>query len=175
MFDPVDWQKIFVPNTPVLEIIIRGSLTYLSLFVLLRLVLKRESGTMGITDMLLVVLIADVAQNGMADDYRSVTDGVVLVAVIIFWSYALNWLGYHFAFFQRLLKPRKLLLVKDGKMLKQNMQKELVTRSELMSELRANGITGLDRIKEAYMEPSGTVSIICHDEKPQKKREKAVV
>ncbi len=117
MFDPIDWQTMFVPNTPVLEIIIRGSLTYLSLFVLLRLVLKRESGTMGITDMLLVVLIADAAQNGMADDYRSVTDGVVLVAVIIFWSYVLNWLGYHFSFFQRLLKPKQLLLVKDGKML----------------------------------------------------------
>jgi uncharacterized membrane protein YcaP (DUF421 family) len=166
---------MFVPNTPVLEIIIRGSLTYLSLFVLLRLVLKRESGTMGITDMLLVVLIADAAQNGMADDYRSVTDGVVLVAVIIFWSYVLNWLGYHFSFFQRLLKPKKLLLVKDGKMLKQNMQKELVTRSELMSEIRSNGITDVSRIKEAYMEPSGTVSIICHDEKPRPKKEKAVV
>ena len=147
MFDSIDWQKIFVCDTPLLEIIIRGSLTYLTLFVLLRLVLKRESGTMGITDMLLVVLIADAAQNGMSDDYRSVTAGVVLVGVIIFWSYALNWLGYHFSFFQHLLKPKKLLLVKDGKMLKHNMQKELVTRSELMSELRSNGITELDRIK----------------------------
>ncbi len=166
---------MFSNDTPLLEIIVRGSLTYLSLFVLLRLVLKRESGTMGITDMLLVVLIADAAQNGMADDYHSVTAGIVLVAVIIFWSYALNWLGYHFPFFQRLLKPKKLLLVKDGEILKHNMQKELVTRSELMSELRSNGISDLNRIREAYMEPSGTVSIICHDEKPQKKREKAVI
>ena len=175
MFEQVDWQKIFVPNTPLLETIVRGTLIYLGLFTLLRVLLKRESGTLGISDMLLVVLIADAAQNGMADDYRSVTDGLLLVATIIFWSWAPNWLGYHFPFFQKLIKPSKLLLVKNGRMLRHNMQKELITAGELMSEVRANGIDDLSTIKEAYMEPSGTISIICFEENPGGKRQDKTV
>jgi len=164
MFEQVDWHTIFVPTTPLLEIFVRGSLIYLGLFFLLRVLLKRESGTLGITDMLLVVMLADAAQNGLAGKYQSVTEGILLVCTIIFWSYALNWLGFHFPVFQKLIKPQKLLLIKDGQLLKDNLRKELITRSELMSEVRANGMTDLDKIKEAYMEPTGRISIICVEE-----------
>ncbi|UOR06321.1 DUF421 domain-containing protein [Hymenobacter aerilatus] len=165
MFDQVDWHAVFVPNTPLLEIVVRGTLIYLGLFLLLRVVLKRESGTLGITDMLFVVMIADAAQNGMAGEYRSVTEGILLVGVIICWSYFLNWLGFHYPLFQRLIKPAKLLLIRNGQLQKDNMRKELITRSELMSELRTNGLTDISGIKEAYMEPTGRISIIRFEEK----------
>jgi uncharacterized membrane protein YcaP (DUF421 family) len=166
MFEQVDWYTLFAPQTPLLETFIRGTAIYLGLFLMLRIILKRESGTLGITDMLLVALIADAAQNGMADDYHSVTDGLLLVGVIIFWSYFLNWLGYKSPLFQKLLKPRKLLLVKDGRMIRENMRRELITTGELMSEVRANGLTDLSKVKRAYMEPTGLISIIVEDEKP---------
>jgi len=73
----------------------------LALFLLLRLVLKRQSGNMGVTDLLVIVLIADAAQNAMASDYKSVPDGLLLVSTIVFWSYALDWLSYHFPRFGR--------------------------------------------------------------------------
>ena len=57
---------------------------------MLRLVLRRESGTIGMTNLFVVVLIADAAQNAMANDYRSVPDGLVLVATILFWSHVLG-------------------------------------------------------------------------------------
>src|SRR3954451_9354077 len=62
----------------------RGTLIYLCLFLLLRLVLKRQAAGVAITDLLVIVLIADAAHNAMADIYRSVSDGVFLVAVIVF-------------------------------------------------------------------------------------------
>jgi uncharacterized membrane protein YcaP (DUF421 family) len=171
MFEQVDWHALFVPSTPLLEILVRGTLIYLGLFVLLRVVLKRESGTLGITDMLLVVMIADAAQNGLAGEYRSITEGIILVCTILFWSFALNWLGFHFPKLDKLIKPDKLLLVKDGRMIKENMRRELITRQELMSEVRSNGLADLDGIAEAYMEPSGRISIIQKEEQqnpPQK-------
>jgi uncharacterized membrane protein YcaP (DUF421 family) len=164
MFEQVDWQAVFVPSTPLLEIFVRGTLIYLGLFVLLRVLLKRESGTLGITDLLLVVLIADAAQNGMAAEYKSITEGLLLVATIIFWSYLLNWLGFHFPLLDKFIKPGKLLLVKNGRMLKDNMRKELITYTELMSEVRTNGLSDLTNIKEAYMEPTGLISIIKMEE-----------
>jgi uncharacterized membrane protein YcaP (DUF421 family) len=163
MFEQIDWRTVFFPTTPLLEIIVRGTLIYLGLFLLLRVVLKRESGTLGITDMLLVVMIADAAQNGMAGEYKSITEGMMLVCVIVFWSYALNWLGYHFPALDKIIKPGKLLLIKDGKMQKENMRRELITRQELMSEVRANGLADIDTIQEAYMEPSGRISIISKE------------
>jgi uncharacterized membrane protein YcaP (DUF421 family) len=71
---------------------VRGSTVYLTLFFLLRIVLRRESGGMGITDLLVIVLLADAVQNAMAGDYHSVPDGLLLGATLIFWSFALDWL-----------------------------------------------------------------------------------
>jgi uncharacterized membrane protein YcaP (DUF421 family) len=156
----INWEKVFMPDTPILEIIVRGTVTYLALFTLLRVILRRESGNLGITDMLVIVLIADASQNAMAGTYNSVTDGVILVSVIIGWSYFLNWLGYHWPFFERLTKPKKLLLVDRGKMLRRNMRKELVTDEELMTEIRKAGLSDINQIKIAYMESDGSISII---------------
>jgi uncharacterized membrane protein YcaP (DUF421 family) len=161
----IDWQKVFMPDTPVLEIIVRGTVTYLSLFVLLRIILRRESGNLGITDMLVIVLIADASQNAMAGSYNSVSDGVLLVSVIIGWSYFLDWLGYHWPFFERITKPAKLLLVDQGKMIKRNMRKELVTDEELMTEIRKAGLSDIEQIKEAFMERDGSISIIEKEKK----------
>ncbi len=67
----VNWKEIFVPSLPLFETILRGSVVYLVLFSLLQLILKRVAGTVGLADLLLVVLIADAAQNAMASGYRS--------------------------------------------------------------------------------------------------------
>jgi uncharacterized membrane protein YcaP (DUF421 family) len=156
----LNWKEIFVPSIPIAEIILRGSLTYLALFFLMRFVLKREAGAIGIADLLMVVLIADAAQNAMASEYRSITEGVILVATIIFWNYALDWLSYHFPPISRLIKPPSLLLVKDGKMQKRNMRKELITEDDLRSELREHGVEDLAEVKEVRMEEDGHISVI---------------
>src|SRR5262249_15775985 len=77
-----DWHKMFALDTPVLEIFLRGTIVYLALFVFLRYVVKREVGTVGIADLLVIVVIADAAQNAMAGDYVSITDGVLLIGTI---------------------------------------------------------------------------------------------
>jgi uncharacterized membrane protein YcaP (DUF421 family) len=100
LFD-VDWQNIFAPSVPVLEIMIRGSVVYLALFLLIRLTLRRVGGTFDLADILMVALIAAAAQNAMARDHRSVTDGLILIVTIVFWGYALDWLGHRFPRFQR--------------------------------------------------------------------------
>lgn len=175
LFGEVDWSGLFVPTTPLLETFVRGTLVYLSLFILLRIITKRESSSVGVTDLLVLVLLADAAQNAIAGDYSSITDGILLVAIIIFWSYSLDWLGYRYSFFGRLIKPSKLLLVKNGRMLKRNMEKELITDEELMSEVRKQGLKNIEEIEEAYMEPNGAISIIGkNQQKNPNKDEKKV-
>ena len=171
----IDWNALLVPDTPLLEIFIRGTLVYLGLFIMLRVLLRRQSGTVGIGDMLVLVLIADAAQNAMANDYHSVPDGLLLVATIIGWSYALDWLGYHVPAIQRFVYPPPLPLVRDGKLLRRNMRRELITEEELMSQLRQNGIDSLDQIDQACMEGDGQISFVKRGEKENdaKKRRRA--
>src|SRR5918998_4148430 len=94
-FSEIDWQELFVPQMPLAGVFLRGTLTYVMLFLILRFLLKRQSGVIGIADLLVIVLIADAAQNAMANEYKSITEGVMLVLTIVFWNFAIDWLGYH--------------------------------------------------------------------------------
>lgn len=161
----MDWKPIFLPDTPLLEIFLRGSLMYLALFIMLRVILKRQAGTLGMTDLLLITLLADAAQNAMAGEYTSITDGILLVATIIFWNYLFDWLSYQSEWFGRLIEPPPLPLIKDGKLLRRNMRQEFITEDELMVQLRQQGLDDVSKVKHAYIESNGQISVIEHKEK----------
>jgi uncharacterized membrane protein YcaP (DUF421 family) len=159
----LDWQQILIPGISITEIVIRGSLMYLVLFTLLRFVLKREAGAVSITDLLVVVLIADAAQNGMAAQESSITGSIILVVTIVVWSYTLDWLGYYFPALQTFVHPPPLPLVKEGRLLWRNMRRELITEDELMTQLRRAGVEALNQVRAAYMEGDGHISVIPYD------------
>lgn len=171
-FDQVNWQDVWGHDIPILEILVRGTAIYLGLFFLLRFILKRQAGTVGLTDLLVVVLIADAAQNGMAGTYHSVPDGLLLVATIIFWSYALDWLSFHFPRLQRIIDPPALPLIKDGKCLPRHMRHELISRADLMAQLREQGIDSIEKVKAAYIDGDGRISVIMYDTSPAPHSEK---
>ena len=169
----IDWKSVFIPSVHLAEIFLRGTIIYLFLFFLLR-IMRREAGAIGISDLLVVVLIADAAQNAMAGEYKSITEGAVLVATIVFWDYFLDWLGYKFPKVMPLLHPPPLLLVKDGRMQKRNMKQELITEEELISLLREQGVEDVKEVKKCYLESDGQISVIKkrpddNDGKHQKK------
>ena len=158
----IDWHSIFVPSEPILETIIRGTVMYLVLFIILRLTFKRiGSGSIGLGDVLMIALIAAASQNAMAREHVSVTDGIILVATIAGWSYALDWLGTRSPRFQRFYHPPPLLLVKNGRLLPHNMRKELITEDELLAQLHRAGLEELSQVREAYIEGDGTITFIC--------------
>lgn len=160
LLSDVDWAKVLLPRTPLLEILVRGSVTYLALFALLRFTFKREAGAASISTMLVIVLIADAAQNAMADDYASVTDGLLLVSVIIGCSFLLDWLSSRVRQMRTLTHPAPLLLVEDGRLLEENLRREIVTEEELWTQLRHQGVRTLDEVERAYLEGDGQVSVL---------------
>ncbi len=172
MFSPVDWKTVFLPDTSFIEIIVRGSVMYLALFTLLRVILKRQAGTLGMTDLLLITLLADASQNAMAGEYKSLPDGIVLVSTIIFWNYALDWLSYKSEWFERLIEPAPLPLVKNGRLLRRNMRHELISEGELIGQIREQGIDDLSKVKCARIESNGRISVIQREEKEHSETER---
>lgn len=157
---PDDWSVILMPETPLLETLIRGSVIYLVLFFGLRMILKRESAGLGISDLLVVVLLADAVQNGMADDYRSIPDGLLLVATIVGWDWGLSSLAFHIPALRRIVRPRAIVLIRDGRLLEGNARRELLTHEEIIGELRAQGIERIEDVRLAHIESNGTITAL---------------
>lgn len=155
-------NELFGIHMPVAEIVIRGSCIYWVLFLLFRLVLRRDVGSVGIADILLLVIIADAAQNAMAGDYKSITEGVLLIATIAGWNFLLDWLSFRFSVVDRLVKPRVLPLVRHGRIIKASLDREFLTHTDLMAKLREHGVAKLDEVRHAYMESDGEITVIKH-------------
>lgn len=158
----IDWQQVFVPHTSITELVLRGSLVYLVLLGILRFMPSRQVGGVGISDLLVVVLVATAAQDAMATDDSSITGGLILVTTIIGWSYLFNCLSYKFRRWQRFLNPSPLLLVKDGQVFEQNMERGLISKRELMSQLRQKGVHTINKVDRAYIEGDGRISVFTN-------------
>jgi uncharacterized membrane protein YcaP (DUF421 family) len=168
----VDWHSVFVPSGSLLELFVRGSIAYLIILAFFR-VMRRDAGSLGPADLLVVVLVADAAQNGMAGQYNSLTEGIVLVATIFMWNFVLDWLGFRSPFVYWLLHPPPLPLVHEGRIQHKNMRTQMLTREDLIEQLREQGVEKVDQVKRCYLESDGRMSVIKYspDDGPKKQQD----
>lgn len=155
----IDWQEIFVPSSSIAEIVIRGTVIYLALFLTMRFLPRRTIGTMSASDLLIVVLIADAVQNGMSDDYKSVTEGIALAATIFGWATFIDWLDYKLPHWH-ISAGKEKPVIEKGKILKENLDSSLMTEDELLSQLRLHGQASAATVSKAYIEGDGHISVI---------------
>lgn len=156
----MDWGQIFGISVSPWELIIRGTAMYLFLFLIFRVVVRRRVGSVGMADILVLVIIADAAQNGMSGEYRSVTEGAILVATIIAWNVLADWATYKSEWMQSILEPPPLLLIHNGRLLHRHLRMEFLSESELRSKLREHGVTDFREVQKAFMESDGQISVI---------------
>ena len=156
----MDWNQIFGVETSPLELIVRGTAMYLFLFLMFRVVVRRRIGAVGMADILIMVVIADAAQNAMSGEYKTVTEGFILVSTILFWNFFIDWLNYRVPALQDWLEAPPLLLIDNGRILHRNLRHEFVTEQELLSKLREQGVDDVRQVAKAHMESDGTVSVI---------------
>jgi uncharacterized membrane protein YcaP (DUF421 family) len=155
-----DWPAMFTFSISPFEIFVRGTIVYWFIFVLLRIAGRRDVGSFGVADMLVLVLIADAAQNAMAGEYTSVVDGLVLVSTIVGWTVVVDRVGFFFKPIGRMLMSEKVCLIQDGVVAKRNLRREYITEDELMSELRLKGVENVADVHRAYMEADGNISVL---------------
>jgi uncharacterized membrane protein YcaP (DUF421 family) len=151
---------LFAVRVPVAELLIRGSAMFWFLFLIFRFVMRRDLGSVGLADILLLVIVADASQNAMSGSYQTVSEGFILVATIVGWNWLLDWLAFHSPVVRRFAEPRRLLLVRDGKTDERAMARQLITVEELESKLRQQGVESVRDVKRAYLEGDGEVSVI---------------
>ncbi len=162
-------RDLFSIHVPVLEIVLRGTLVYWLLFSIFRFVLRRDVGAVGIADILLLVIVADAAQNAMAGGYDTFAEGAILVCTIVGWNWLLDVLSWRFALVRRFATPARLMLVRAGVLQLRNMRREYITREELEEKLREQGIAKLVDVEVAYLEGDGQISVIKREKEDGQK------
>jgi hypothetical protein len=114
--------------------------------------------------MLVIVLVAGVCRNPLVRDAYSIPDGLMVIAVILFWSFAADWLSYYSPWVHSLLHAPPIALIREGQVLRENLRKELLTEERLCAKLREHGVKNLGQVAEAYMEGDGRVSVLKKDD-----------
>jgi len=159
-------RQAFTLDLPLLESVLRLSIIYLFLYFLLRFAFRRQTAPVGMTNMLVLVLLADAVQNGMSGEYNSITNALVLGLTLLGWSYLLDWIDYHVPALQNLFKPPPMLLIRNGKVDRAAMRRELLTHSEIMAQLRLQGVRRIEDVREAYVETTGEITVIPREGAP---------
>jgi uncharacterized membrane protein YcaP (DUF421 family) len=155
-----DLAEVFGMTMSPLQLILRGSVMFWFLVIVFRVVLRRDVGSMGITDFLFVVLLGDAAQNGMIGDATSASDCIVLISTLVFWNVLIDWATWRFPVVERTLAARRLCLVRNGRRQRKNMRREFISEAELMSKVREEGLEDLSQVKAMYLESDGDISLI---------------
>ncbi len=151
---------LFEVHVPVTELLLRGTLVYWLLFLIFRFILRRDVGAVGIADILLLVIVADAAQNAMSGGYDTFAEGAILVGTIVAWNWLLDFLSFHVPAVQRFASPARLTLVRRGIAQLRNMRREFITMNELLEKLREQGIDDIRDVNAAYLEGDGQISVI---------------
>lgn len=155
-----DIGAALVPDVSLFEMIVRGAVMYFAIFIVLRVLLRGRTSGLSVSDILVLVLISDAAQNAMAAQYTSITDGIVLVTTIVACSVFMDWLAFRSATVRRFVHPERKPLIVDGRVIRPTLDKELMTEGELLTQVRLNGLEAIEDVKAAYLEGNGEVSVI---------------
>ena len=151
---------MWTPDLPVLEKIVRAAAVYLFLLLGLRLTGKRQMGQMSSFDLVVLLIISNVLQNAMIGNDNSVLGGFIGAATILLLNYGLTRLVFSRKELERLIEGSPTLLIHNGKVIEQNLRRELLTHDELMAALRRQGILALEEVHVAVLEETGAITAV---------------
>ena len=143
-----------------MDIVLRATAMFAIVYLLLRLLGKRELGQLSPFDVVMLVTIGDLIQQGVTHNDFSITGAALAIATFAFWSVVLGWISYHSPRLEQMLDGEPRVIVRDGKILEENLRHDRLTKGEVESEMRLAGIASVDQVAWAILEPHGKISFI---------------
>jgi uncharacterized membrane protein YcaP (DUF421 family) len=151
---------VLSPSVPLTEIVFRTVIVYVAVFVLLRLAGKRELGQMSVTDLVVILVIANAVQNSLNGGDTSLVGGIVAAATLVGMNVLLDRFGGRIPGLARFVRDQPTLLMQGGALIQQALDREDVTTEEIEMSAREHGIAHLEDVSDAILEPDGSISII---------------
>ena len=143
-----------------MDIVARATIAFVFVFLLTRLIGRRELSSMEPFDLMLLIVVGDLIQQGVTQNDLSVTGLLLAVGVFGVMTLSASYVSFRFPRIRPLLEPDPLILIEDGKTIDRNLRKERITHEELAAEARLQQITSLEDVQWAVLESGGRVSFI---------------
>ena len=146
-----------------MDIVLRATAMFAVVYLLLRLLGKRELGQMTPFELVTLVVMGDLIQQGITHNDFSLTGATLAIGTFAFWGVVLGWIAYMFPRFRKALESEPRIIVRDGVLLEENLRRDRMTRSEVEAEMRLAGIAHLESVAWAILETNGKISFIDRD------------
>jgi uncharacterized membrane protein YcaP (DUF421 family) len=143
-----------------MDIVIRATIAFFFVFLLTRIVGRRELSSLEPFDLILLVMLGDLVQQGITQSDFSVTGLMLAAGTIAVLVVLVSYLGFRFRRLRPLLDGEPIVIVQDGDVIQPNLRRERLTEEELMSQARIQGIEHLNQVKWAVLERTGEISFI---------------
>lgn len=146
-----------------MDIVARASVMFVVLYVLLRIMGKREIGQLTPFELVVMIVLGDLIQQGVTHNDFSLTGAILAISTFAFLAIMMSWITYLFPRAEKLLDGEPRVIVRDGELLKDNLRRDRITQSEVESEMRLAGISRMSDVAWAILEPQGKISFIKVD------------
>jgi uncharacterized membrane protein YcaP (DUF421 family) len=143
-----------------MDIVLRGAFVFVFLFILMRVIGRRELSSLEPFDLILLVILGDAVQQGLTQDDYSLTGAMLAVGTIAALQVLTSYVNFRFPGARRWLDGEPLVVIQDGKPIERNIRRERVTVEDLAEAARKQNIGKLEEVAWAVMETSGEISFI---------------
>ena len=143
-----------------MDIVLRAILLFGFLLVITRVVGKRELSSLEPFDLIMLIVLGDLVQQGVTQSDYSVTGLVLAAGTIALMQILVSYLNFRFKRARVVLDGEPIVLIEDGRVLERNARRERLTRGELEEQARLSQIDSLDKVRWAVLETSGQISFI---------------
>ena len=143
-----------------MDIVLRGCVIFVFLYVLMRVIGRRELSSLEPFDLILLVVLGDAVQQGLTQDDYSLTGAILAIGTIAMLQLAVSFTNFKFPKLRSILDGEPIVVVQDGKPIDKTLRRERVTLDDLAAAMRKQGIGSLDDVQWAVMETSGIISFL---------------
>jgi uncharacterized membrane protein YcaP (DUF421 family) len=146
-----------------MDIVLRAILVFFFLFVLTRVIGRRELSSLQPLDLILLIILGDAVQQGLTQDDYSLTGSFLAIGTIAVLQVVVSWVSWRFKSLRPLLEGEPIVVVQDGKLIERNLKRERLTPDEVAEEARGQNIAHLSEVKFAILETNGRINFIKNE------------
>lgn len=146
-----------------MDLVARAVVVFIVLLLITRVIGRRELSTMEPLDLILLVVVGDLVQQGVTQSDYSVTGAITVIATIALLTVATSYLSFKSRRLRPILDGEPIVLVQDGEIIERNLRRERITVEELLAAGRQQQMASLERVRFAVLETNGRISFVPMD------------
>ena len=154
-----------------MDLVLRAAFFFVFLYAVTRLIGRRELSSLEPFDLIVLVVMGDMVQQGITQSDYSITGGVLVIATIVLLTVLTSVISFRLPWTRKVLDGQPILLIHDGEVLGDNARRERITVEELQSVARQQQLTSLDQIRYAVLETNGKISLIPKEDEDRSRAE----